>query len=147
MKRICLFCFGLFLSTAWCIAGAATRPAQAGLPQRPVAAITHVMIVSIDGCRPDLLLRADTPTIHSLLPRASFTFWARNDPRSRHIPWIAFGPGIRQNLDLTTFGNLTIDTEDTFCTACYLLEIPAGNNLDGKPIEEIVQREELLVGQ
>jgi predicted AlkP superfamily pyrophosphatase or phosphodiesterase len=281
---------------------------------RPIPAIDHVVIISIDGCRPDLLLRANTPVVHGILPKASFSFWARttaesvtlpshtsmvtgvppikheiqwnkdlplehpvypayptlmqlahqagyttamaagkskfinlavpgsldwqfvpdqakiedpqvtdqavqfitqhqpqvlfvhlpttdnvghakgwsspeqmaaieqadacvgrilqaiddqkltdhtfvlitadhggagrmhgpDDARSRHIPWIAFGPGIRKGLDLTIYGNLTIDTEDTFATACYLLAIPIERPVDGKPITEIVQREELL---
>src|SRR5450432_871465 len=41
-----------------------------------------------------------------------------DDPRSRHIPWIAIGPGVRQNLDLTLYPDRTIRTEDTFATAC-----------------------------
>jgi predicted AlkP superfamily pyrophosphatase or phosphodiesterase len=285
-----------------------------GQTTRPVPAIERVLIISIDGCRPDLLLRADTPTIHGLLPRASFSFWARttaesvtlpshvsmltgvvpikheiqwnkdlplehpvypsyptlfqlakqagyttglvagkgkfvalavpgsldwqfipnspksedpvvaeqavrmihehrpqvlfvhfptvdnvghakgwasaeqlaalaqvdgcvgqilaaldeekltdstlliitadhggagishgpDDPRSRHIPWIAVGPGIRRNLDLTTYGSLVIDTEDTFATACFVLGIPITKAVDGKPITQIIQRDELL---
>ncbi len=285
---------------------------------RPVPEIARVAIISIDGCRPDLLLRADTPTVHQLLARASFSFWARttaesvtlpshtsmltgvtpvkheiqwnrdlpldhplypsyptlfqlakragyttalvagkskfvalavpgsldwqfipevgakcedpqvadaavriiqehqpqvlfihfptvdnvghadgwatdqqlaaiaqadacigrvlqaleqqhlldstfllitadhggagrthgpDDPRSRHIPWIAAGPGIRRNLDLTTYENLTIDTEDTFATACWLLAIPVPRPVDGKPITQILQRQELMVSQ
>jgi predicted AlkP superfamily pyrophosphatase or phosphodiesterase len=290
-----------------------------GQTTRPVAAINHLVIISIDGCRPDLLLRADTPVIHGLLPHASFTFWARttaesvtlpshtsmltgvvpikhqiqwnmdlplehpvypayptlfqlakkagyttamaagkskfinlavpgsldeqfvpdeskiedpqvtdqavafirdhqpqvlfvhlpsddnvghakgwgtaeqlaalatadtcvgrvikavddakltdstafiitadhggfgrvhgpDDPRCRYIPWICFGPGIRQNLDLTTLdlsinGKDGVDTEDTFCTACYLLGIPIEKKVDGKPLTQLIQREELL---
>jgi arylsulfatase A-like enzyme len=286
---------------------------------RPVPAITHVVIISIDGCRPDLLLRADTPVVHGLLAKASFTFWARttaesvtlpshtsmltgvvpvrhgiqwngdlplihpvyplyptlfqlakkagyttamaagkskfialavpgsldeqfipdqpkiddpqvtdqavafihdhqpqvlfvhlpsddnvghakgwgtadqlaalatadacigrvikavddakltdstafiitadhggfgrihgpDDPRCRYIPWICFGPGIRQGVDLTTLdfsltGEDTVNTEDTFCTACYLLGIPIEKKVDGKPVKQIIQREELL---
>jgi arylsulfatase A-like enzyme len=286
---------------------------------KPVAAITPIVIISIDGCRPDLLLRADTPTIHGLLPKASFSFWARttaesitlpshtsmltgvipikhgiqwnadlplskpvypnvptlfqlakkgnlttamaagkskfvalavpgsldwqyipdesktedtdvtdqavtfirdhqpqvlfvhlpsddnvghakgwgtedqlktlhgadecigkiikavddakltantafiitadhggfgrihgpDDPRCRYIPWICYGPGIRQNLDLTTLdhsinGKDTIDTEDTFATACYLMGIPIDKQIDGKPLTQIIQRDELL---
>src|SRR4051794_7510146 len=41
-----------------------------------------------------------------------------NDPRSRHIPWIAAGPGVLRNYDLSRFGTLVINTEDTFATAC-----------------------------
>jgi hypothetical protein len=286
---------------------------------RPVQAINHVVIISIDGCRPDLLLRAETPVIHGLLPHASFTFWARttaesvtlpshtsmltgvvpikhqiqwnvdlplehpyypayptlfelakkagfttamtagkskfinlavpgsldwqfvpgeakiednevtdqavafvhdhqpqvlfvhlpsddnvghakgwgtpeqlaalanadacvgrvikavddakltdstafiitadhggfgrmhgpDDPRCRFIPWICFGPGIRQNLDLTTLdhsinGKDDVDTEDTFCTACYLLGIPIVKAVDGKPVTQIIERQQLL---
>jgi predicted AlkP superfamily pyrophosphatase or phosphodiesterase len=291
-----------------------TSIAAFGQTTRPVPAIERVLIISIDGCRPDLLLRADTPVIHSLLPKASFSFWARttaesvtlpshvsmltgvvpikhevqwnkdlplehpvypayptlfqlakragyttgmvagkskfvalavpgsldwqfipdnaksedpvvteqavrmihehrpqvlfihfptvdnvghakgwaseaqlvalaqvdgcigqvlraldeekltnstlviisadhggaglshgpDDARSRHIPWIAVGPGIRTNLDLTIYGNLVIDTEDTFATACYVLGIPIIRAVDGKPITQIIQRDELL---
>ena len=67
-----------------------------------------------------------------------------DDPRSRHIPWICVGPGIRRGLDLTTYGNLTVDTEDTFATACYLLGIPIVRKVEGKPITEVVERSELL---
>jgi hypothetical protein len=62
-----------------------------------------------------------------------------NDPRSRHIPWIAVGPGIRKNFDLTRFGGLTINTEDTFATACTLMHIPLPEYLDGKFVKEIVE--------
>jgi predicted AlkP superfamily pyrophosphatase or phosphodiesterase len=287
-----------------------------GQTTRPVPGIERVLIISIDGCRPDLLLRAETPVIHGLLPKASFSFWARttaesvtlpshvsmltgvtpvrhgiqwnadlplerpiypeyptlfqlakqagystgmvagkakfstlavpdsldwefvpfhaksedpveaqqavamihehrpqvlfvhfpsvdnaghskgwasaeqmaalaqvdgcvgqilgalaeeklsdstmviitadhggaglshgpDDPRSRHIPWIVFGPRVRKNLDLTTFGNLVIDTEDTFATACYVLGIPIVRGVDGKAVLQIFQRDELLRG-
>ena len=294
-----------------------TGPSVAAGPRathRPIPAIRKVVLISIDGCRPDLLLRADTPVIHALLPHASFSFWARttgesvtlpshtsmitgvppvkhgiqwnadlplihpvypayptlfqlaksggyttamacgkskfinlavpgsldwsyipdepktddpdvadkavemirdhkpdvlfvhlpgvdnaghaygwsspqqmkaialadasvgrvlkavadagltdqtfvlitadhggagrmhgpDDPRSRHIPWIAVGPGIRPDLDLTIYGDLTIDTEDTFSTLCYLLDIPIVRKVDGKPITQIVAKSELL---
>jgi predicted AlkP superfamily pyrophosphatase or phosphodiesterase len=65
-----------------------------------------------------------------------------DDPRSRHIPWIVRGPGIRKGLDLTTYGDLTIDTEDTFCTACYCLGLheSLARPLDGKPVMQIFDR-------
>jgi 2,3-bisphosphoglycerate-independent phosphoglycerate mutase len=62
-----------------------------------------------------------------------------DDPRARHIPWIAVGPGIRKNLDLTTFRELTINTEDTFATTCWLLNIPVTQKIDGKPVMVIAQ--------
>ena len=67
-----------------------------------------------------------------------------DDARSRHIPWICVGPGIRRGLDLTTFGDLEVNTVDTFATACYLLGIPVQRKVEGKPITQIVERNELL---
>jgi hypothetical protein len=57
-----------------------------------------------------------------------------DDPRSRHIPWIANGPGVRAALDLNTSDETSIRTEDTFATACWLLNIPYAK-IDGKPVE------------
>lgn len=67
-----------------------------------------------------------------------------NDVRSRHIPWIAVGPGVRQGYDLTNQFDLTINTEDTFATACWMLGMPLEEGLDGKPIMQIIAQEELL---
>jgi predicted AlkP superfamily pyrophosphatase or phosphodiesterase len=69
-----------------------------------------------------------------------------DDPRSRSIPWIVTGPGIRQGVDLTTYPELTIETEDTFSTAAYVLGIPILKKVDGKPVMEIFDRsnEELM---
>ncbi len=67
-----------------------------------------------------------------------------DDPRSRHIPWIAMGPGIFHDLDLTIDPHLVVNTEDTFATVCYLMGIAVDPAIDGKPVMEIVQRDELL---
>jgi predicted AlkP superfamily pyrophosphatase or phosphodiesterase len=67
-----------------------------------------------------------------------------NDPRSRHIPWIAHGPGVRKNYDLTRDAALTVNTEDTFATACWLLGVRPPSPIDGKPIEQILADRELL---
>jgi predicted AlkP superfamily pyrophosphatase or phosphodiesterase len=70
-----------------------------------------------------------------------------DDARSRHIPWIVVGPGIRKGLDLTIYDKLQVDTEDTFCTACFVLGIqPRQLPLDGKVVMEIFDRtgEELI---
>ena len=67
-----------------------------------------------------------------------------DDARSRHIPWIAVGPGVRKNVDLTTYADLVINTEDTFATACYVLGLPLDKRLDGKPVKEIFVEDELL---
>lgn len=66
------------------------------------------------------------------------------DPRSRHIPWIAAGPGVKQNYDLTLNIKLVIFTYDTFATACDVLGIGLPSNCDGKPITDIFQNRELL---
>ncbi|MGB7160028.1 MAG: ectonucleotide pyrophosphatase/phosphodiesterase [Tepidisphaeraceae bacterium] len=68
----------------------------------------------------------------------------KDDPRSRHIPWIAVGPGIRRNFDLTTFKDLVINTEDTFATACAFLDIKPSADIDGKPITQMMEGAELL---
>jgi arylsulfatase A-like enzyme len=67
-----------------------------------------------------------------------------DDARSRHIPWIAAGPGIRRNFDLTRYAELNINTEDTFATACFFLGISPSPRIDGKPIREILRLDELL---
>jgi arylsulfatase A-like enzyme len=67
-----------------------------------------------------------------------------NDLRSLHIPWIANGPGIRKNFDLTALRERTIHTEDTFATACFLLGIPLPPGTDGRPVVQIVQGVQLL---
>ena len=62
-----------------------------------------------------------------------------DDPRARHIPWIIAGAGLRKGLDLTTFRELTINTEDTFATTCWLLNIPIEESIDGKAVRLITE--------
>jgi len=57
-----------------------------------------------------------------------------DDARSRHIPWIAVGPGVRKDFDLTRIASLEVRTEDTCATACYLLGLPQAPYFDGKPV-------------
>lgn len=59
---------------------------------------------------------------------------AAQDPRARHIPWMIMGPGIRRDHDLTLEGDLVINIQDTFSTACFLLNLPLDEDLDAKPI-------------
>lgn len=63
-----------------------------------------------------------------------------NDPRSRYIPWIIAGPGIRHDLDLTTISSLRVHIEDTFATVCFLMGIPLPSEIDGKAVKQVVQR-------
>jgi arylsulfatase A-like enzyme len=67
-----------------------------------------------------------------------------DDPRSRHIPWILSGPGIRKNFDLTALPELEVNTYDTFATACYLLNIDVSRRIDRKPIVEALEERQLL---
>lgn len=67
-----------------------------------------------------------------------------DDFRSRHIPWIVMGPGIRQNYDLTMNRDLVVDVYDTFPTVCKLLAIPIEKKVAGKYIEDILADRELL---
>jgi arylsulfatase A-like enzyme len=57
-----------------------------------------------------------------------------DDPRSRYIPWIANGPGIRKDYDLTQLRDLDVKTEDTAATTCYLLGLPVPPNFDGQVV-------------
>ena len=67
-----------------------------------------------------------------------------DDPRSRHIPWIARGPNIRHGTDLTTDAPLTVNTEDTFATASYFLGLPIDPAIDGRPVMPILEERDLL---
>jgi arylsulfatase A-like enzyme len=62
-----------------------------------------------------------------------------NDARSRHIPWIAVGPGVRRGYDLTNQDKVQVNTEDTFATSCAMMGIPYPQNIDGKFVEQILE--------
>src|SRR5436190_24155017 len=53
---------------------------------KPVPEIERALLISIDGCRPDLLLRADAPNIRKLMKTGSFHFWARTIPAAITLP-------------------------------------------------------------
>lgn len=57
-----------------------------------------------------------------------------DDPRSRHIPWIVSGTGVRKNFDLTQIDSLEVRTEDTAATVCWLLGLALPANFDGHPV-------------
>jgi predicted AlkP superfamily pyrophosphatase or phosphodiesterase len=67
--------------------------------------------------------------------------WQDTD-RNTHIPWIITGPGIRKNVDLTQYRDLTVHTCDTFATACHLLKIPLPDDITGKPVRHAMEQEE-----
>ena len=60
--------------------------ATAQTVEQPVPAIRHVVIVSIDGLRPDLALRGDMSALRSLVARGSYSFWARTTELSVTLP-------------------------------------------------------------
>src|SRR5690242_3393432 len=62
------------------LAGAAEAPAgPATSPTtRPhVGLVGRVLVVSVDGLRPDMLLRCRTPNMHELFENGTYSFWAR----------------------------------------------------------------------
>lgn len=88
------------------VVAAQPHPAAAA-PQRP-SLRSRVLIISVDGLRPDLLLRAKTPYIHELFEGGSYTFWARTVPHAitlpSHVSMLTGVPprrhGIEWNVDL-----------------------------------------------
>lgn len=62
-----------------------------------------------------------------------------HDARSRYIPWIAAGPGVRKGFDLTLLGDRTIRIEDTFSTACAFLGLEQGDDCQGKSVLEVLE--------
>src|SRR5204863_5390510 len=49
-------------------------------------AVEHVVIVSIDGLRPDMMLRNNTPVMRSLMRSGCYTMWARTTEVSITLP-------------------------------------------------------------
>ena len=61
-------------------------PVQASSPAKPLAAVSHMLVISADGCRPDVLLRAHTPNVRHMMEVGTFTMWARTVPQSITLP-------------------------------------------------------------
>jgi predicted AlkP superfamily pyrophosphatase or phosphodiesterase len=59
-------------------------------------------------------------------------------PDDMHIPWIAWGKGVKKNYTIT--GKVT--TYDSAATALWLLDVPLPANFDGKPVTEAFERAE-----
>jgi arylsulfatase A-like enzyme len=72
-----LLILGLMVLAAGCHRGQST-PAQATGPR--------VVIVSIDGLRPDVALRAEMPNLRELMRHGAFSFWARTTEMSITLP-------------------------------------------------------------
>src|SRR5215471_16272928 len=57
-----------------------------GPPGVHAAPTRRVLLVSIDGLRPDLMLRAETPTLHELMRQGSYSMWARTTALAVTLP-------------------------------------------------------------
>jgi predicted AlkP superfamily pyrophosphatase or phosphodiesterase len=53
---------------------------------RPVGAVERLVVISVDGLRPDLLVRAYAPNIRGLMRSGSYTMWARTTAVSVTLP-------------------------------------------------------------
>lgn len=53
---------------------------------RPIPSITHVVIISVDGMRPDLMLRANMPNVRKLMAEGSYSMWAQTTEVSITLP-------------------------------------------------------------
>lgn len=100
-----------------------------------------VAIAQVDACVGRLLVALDAAgTRSSTLIMISADHGGAglthvpDDPRARHIPWIAVGPGVKPGYDLTQLLDLVLRTEDTCATACYVLGLPVLPYFDGKPV-------------
>ncbi len=69
---------------------AATAAAQvapvSAKPVRPFADVEHVIIISMDGMRPDRLLLANMPTVRGMIARGAYSFWAKTTAVAITLP-------------------------------------------------------------
>jgi predicted AlkP superfamily pyrophosphatase or phosphodiesterase len=114
-------------------------PEQIAMIEQADAAI-GVVVAAVESAR----LTDSTVFIVSADHGGAGRSHGKDDARSRHIPWIIAGPQIRQDLDLTRFKELEINTQDTFATACWLLGIAIPAHSEGKPITQVLADQELL---
>jgi predicted AlkP superfamily pyrophosphatase or phosphodiesterase len=68
------------------VLGRGQSAAPVAKPQRPIPAIEHVVIISIDGLRPDRLLLARTPVMHGMVEQGTYSFWAKTTAVSITLP-------------------------------------------------------------
>src|SRR5688572_31117328 len=65
---------------------AASPISASDAPTRAPVRPRRVLVISVDGLRPDLLLRSDTPNMHRLFRSGCYTFWARTVPQGITLP-------------------------------------------------------------
>jgi predicted AlkP superfamily pyrophosphatase or phosphodiesterase len=66
------------------LAGAVSRAPDAAPNPRP--GVRGVMLISVDGLRPDLVLEADAPNLRKLMARGSYSLWAITTPLAITLP-------------------------------------------------------------
>jgi predicted AlkP superfamily pyrophosphatase or phosphodiesterase len=92
----------------------------------------------------ELKLEEDTLLIVSADHGGAGLTHGGEDPRSRTIPWIGRGPGLRAGYDLTRHVGATIKTYDTFATACVGLNLAIPPKNEGHAVQTTLRRKELL---
>src|SRR5207253_5330616 len=102
-------------------AGPATTPAEiSGIPRA-----ARVIIFSIDGLRPDLLLRGDMPTARALMSAGSFTMFARTiaDPYTlpAHVSMLTGVPPEKHGITWNDY------TEDSYPEVPTLFDLAKKN--------------------
>jgi hypothetical protein len=78
------FCAWLVATTA--VALAQPEKTSSARDSRPIPAIEHVCIISVDGLRPDRALYASMPNLRGMLKNGSYSFWAKTTPNSITLP-------------------------------------------------------------
>ena len=68
-----------------------------------------------------------------------------DDPRSRHVPWVVSGPGVRRDYDLTRDADLEVNTVDTLPTVCAYLGLKWGPEVEGRVVREIYEAQPELL--
>ena len=64
----------------------AQAPVPVAKPSRPLPAVERVVIIAVDGLRPDLLILSDSPALHSLIKSGSYSMWAHTTPVAITLP-------------------------------------------------------------
>jgi len=121
----------------WCGVFAAVASLSAAAP-RPAAGVARVVIISVDGLRPDLLLRGRTPAIANLMQHGSYTLAARTIVEGYTVPsHVSMLTGVVPSRHALVEG-LSVDTMATLATACALLGIEVPGTIDGKNVPDIL---------
>src|SRR5262245_18128368 len=77
----------LALALALVLSGAVGQdPAPASQPAGADPTRRRVLIISVDGLRPDVMLRAKAPNLHGLMERGAFTCWAQTTAVAVTLP-------------------------------------------------------------